>query len=435
MSDKQVPARPTASAGRRSSAVPVRKVAGSRRAPAPASTGDDVPRWLRTSAGWSWRVVVLAVAVALVFVGTARIHIVFTAVFIALVLTAVLRPLTELLARVMPRPLATTLSMVGGFLAFAGLLAYVVSSVAGQWSDLGGQFRTGLGKIVDYLENGPLPVDVSADDVYGWIDNGREWVGDHGGDIASRAAESAGSVVEGFAVVALAIFCTVFFLTSGAKIWAWFVGQLPERVRDGWNAAGSAGWYTFSGYARGTVLVALTDGVLVAIFLAVLGVPLAAPLAVLVFIGAFIPIIGAPIAMVIAMVVALAADGVVSAAIVGLGIAGIGQLEGHVIQPLIMGKQVHLHPLVVAISVTTGTVLGGLLGAVVAVPLVAVAWSVAEVLRHRDEDDAGPDGPDPAPSNPARPDTATSNPARPDPATSNPATSDAVVPDGTQDAG
>ncbi len=132
------------------------------------------------------------------------------------------------------------------------------------------------------------------------------------------------------------------------------------------------------------MIIALTDGILAGIFLGILGVPLAAPLAVLVFIGAFIPIIGAPLAMIIAAIVALAAKGLWIALAVTIGIALIGQFEGHILQPLVMGKQVSLHPVVVAIAVTAGTLLAGILGAVVSVPLVAVAWSVFSHLRHKD---------------------------------------------------
>lgn len=361
-----------------------RKVAGARRNPSVVGYDETVPAWLRTAAGWSWRSLLVIAAVALVFYATAQVQIVFIAVFLALVFASVLRPVTDFYARIMPRGLATALALLTAILFIAGLLTYVISSVAGQWEKLAGEFTDGIDQILDFLENGPLPVSITADDVDGWIANGQQWLSEHGGDIASQAAASAGSVFEGFAAIALAIFCTVFFLARGKDMWIWFLNQLPSRSRESWKLAGGAGWYTFSGYARGTVIIALTDGILAGIFLAILGVPLAAPLAVLVFIGAFIPLIGAPLAMIIAAVVALAADGVVTALIVTIGIALIGQFEGHVLQPLVMGSQVSLHPVVVAISVTAGTLLAGILGAVVSVPLVAVAWSVFSKLRHKD---------------------------------------------------
>jgi predicted PurR-regulated permease PerM len=361
-----------------------RKVAGARRNPSVVGYDDAVPSWLRTTAGWSWRLLLIVAAVALIVFATAQIQIVFVAVFLALVISSVLRPVTDFYARVMPRGLATGLAILSAFLFIAGLLTYVISSVAGQWEKLAGEFSDGIDQILDFLENGPLPVTITADDVNGWIENGRQWLSEHGGDIASQAAASAGSVFEAFAAIALAIFCTVFFLARGTELWTWFLNQLPARSRDSWKIAGGAGWYTFSGYARGTVIIALVDGILAGILLAILGVPLAAPLAVLVFIGAFIPIIGAPLAMIVAAVVALAADGIVTALIVTVGIALIGQFEGHILQPLIMGAQVSLHPLVVALAVTAGTLVAGILGAVVSVPLVAVAWAVFSKLRHKD---------------------------------------------------
>nr|WP_231581959.1 AI-2E family transporter [Cellulosimicrobium funkei] len=343
-----------------------------------------MPAWLRTTAGWSWRLLLIVAAVALIFFATAQVQLVFVAVFLALVITSVLRPVTDFYAKVMPRGLATGLAILSALLFIAGLLTYVITSVAGQWQSLADQFSNGIDQIFEFLENGPLPVTITADDVNGWIENGRQWLTEHGGDIASQAAASAGSVFEAFAAIALAIFCTVFFLAKGKDMWTWFLNQLPSRSRDSWKIAGGAGWYTFSGYARGTVIIALTDGILAGIFLGILGVPLAAPLAVLVFIGAFIPIIGAPLAMIIAAIVALAAKGLWIALVVTIGIALIGQFEGHILQPLVMGKQVSLHPVVVAIAVTAGTLLAGILGAVVSVPLVAVAWSVFSHLRHKD---------------------------------------------------
>ncbi|MFE6970043.1 AI-2E family transporter [Isoptericola sp. NPDC057653] len=342
---------------------------------------ENVPAWLRTSAGWSWRLIALTAAVALVFWATVQVQLVFIAVFLGLVFASVLNPVADFYAKAMPRALATALAILSAFLVLGGLITYVVASVAGQWENLAGQFDTGVQQILKYVESGPFGLSVTGDQINEWIDQGRQWVADNADSLVSQAAQSAGSVFEGFAIFALSIFCTVFFVASGGKMWRWFLGQIPEEHRTRWQAAAGAGWYSFSGYARGTVIIAFTDGVLAFILLSILGVPLAAPLAVLVFIGAFIPLIGAPLAMIIAAVVALAANGFVTALIVTIGIALIGQLEGHVLQPLIMGKQVALHPLVIGLGVTAGTVLAGILGAIIAVPLMAVAWTVFSTLR------------------------------------------------------
>ena len=351
-----------------------------------ADRGDDVPRWMRTAGGYAWRLLALAAVLALVVFATARVQLVFVAVFLALVFTSILRPVVNRLSRVMPRPLATALAVLGTILGILAMLAYVVNSVASQWPVLTVQFSEGTQQILDFLENsdGTIPVTITPEMISTWIETGREWVVDHGADLASNALASAGSVAEVFGAFALALFCSVFFLARGAQMWTWFLNQIPARARAGWHDAAGAGWYTFAGYARGTVIIALVDAALAGLALALLGVPLAAPLAVLVFIGAFIPLIGAPLAMIVAMVVALAANGLLNAVFVGLAIAAVGQFEGHVLQPLVMGRQVSLHPVVVALSVTAGTLLAGIIGAIVAVPIVAVAWAIHAKLRNVD---------------------------------------------------
>ncbi|WP_298460093.1 AI-2E family transporter [uncultured Cellulomonas sp.] len=388
--------RPHASTRHLAGASPAaRRVAGARRNPSVVGFEQTAPHWLRVLAGMSWRLLVVVAAVVLVFYATSRVQLVFIAVFIALVFTAVLRPLVDMLSRVMPRGLATAVALLVGVVATLGTLAYVGFSVAGQWDSLSRQFTSGIDDIIDFLQDGPLPVTVTNDQLNVWIDDGRDWVVEHSGEVASQAAASAGSVVLVFGALALAVFCSVFFLARGHEMWVWFLNQLPARTRDTWQTAAEAGWYTFSGYTRGTVIIAVTDGVLALVVLLALGVPLAAPLAVLVVIGAFIPLVGAPAAMVVAMVAALAANGPINALLVGVFIALIGQFEGHVLQPLVMGRQVSLHPVVIALVVTAGTITAGILGAVISVPLVAVAWAVFSRLRRLDppveDDDAESD--------------------------------------------
>ncbi|WNB86832.1 AI-2E family transporter [Cellulomonas sp. ATA003] len=377
--------RPLASTRHLAGASPAaRRVAGARRNPSVVGIEQTAPHWLRVLAGMSWRLLVVVAAIVLVFYATSRVQLVFIAVFIALVFTAVLRPLVDVLERIMPRGLATAFALLFGILATVGTLTYVGYSVAGQWESLSRQFASGIDDIIAFLEDGPLPVTITNDQINAWIQEGRDWVVEHGGQLASQAAASAGSVVQVFGAIALAIFCSVFFLARGHEMWVWFLNQLPARTRDTWQTAAGAGWYTFSGYTRGTVIIAVVDGVLALIVLLALGVPLAAPLAVLVLIGAFIPLVGAPAAMVIAMVVALAANGPINALLVGLFVALIGQFEGHILQPLVMGRQVSLHPVVIALVVTAGTITAGILGAVISVPLVAVAWAVFTRLRRLD---------------------------------------------------
>ncbi|NCD17079.1 MAG: AI-2E family transporter [Actinobacteria bacterium] len=347
-----------------------------------------VPPWLAKFGLMSWYTIGIILVVSLLVFATTRIQLVFIAVFVALVFTSVLNPVTDLLNRVMPRALAVVLSLLLSFLFFAGLLTYVISSVVGQWDRLARQFEQGIGTILDFLENGPLPWHVTQDEVYDWVNDlirqATEYVQSNAGDLAGQVVSNAGAVALVFTVFALSLFVTIFLLSSGKRMWLWFLNQLPARNRLSVHRAAGAGWYTFSGYARGTMIVATVDGILAFILLLVVGVPLAAPLAVLVFVGAFVPLIGAPLAMIVAAVVALATGGFLQALIVTIGVALIGQIEGHILEPLVMGKQVSLHPVVVALGVTAGTFLGGLLGAIIAIPLLAVAWAVFSTLRSPD---------------------------------------------------
>ena len=211
-----------------------------------------------------------------------------------------------------------------------------------------------------------------------WYDNVQIWLIDHRGDLAAGALGSAGTLFEVVAAMALAIFCAVFFLSGGSTIWQWAVKILPQPTRSRVDGAGHVAWRSFAGYTRGIIIVAACNAFVVCILLLVLGVPLALPLALLVFFGTFIPLIGAPIAMFVAVIVTLAARGPWIALIVLIGIFLLGQIEGHLLQPLVMSKAVNIHPLAVAVAVVSGTILGGLFGAVIAVPVVSVCYGVAK---------------------------------------------------------
>lgn len=349
---------------------------------------DGVPRWIRKYGTIAWLLIGIVIVVGMVVFATSRIQIVFIAVFISLVVTSVLDPVVTWLARYVPRGLATVLALLGSFLVVAGLFTYVISSVAGQWESLANRFSDGIDTILKFFESGPLPFHFTQAEINDAINQAvaqaTTYVQQNAGDLAGQVLSNAGAVALVFTVMALSLFLTIFFLARGGWMWRWFLNQLPAKNRNRTHVAATAGWYTFSGYARGTMIVALADGIMAFILLSIVGVPLAAPLSVLVFIGAFIPLIGAPAAMIIAAVVALAANGFVDAIIVTIGVALIGQIEGHILEPLVMGKQVSLHPVVVALGVTAGTFLGGLLGAIIAIPVLAVTWAVYSAIRSVD---------------------------------------------------
>jgi predicted PurR-regulated permease PerM len=374
---------------------------------------DDAVRYgLRVAAGYAWRSVAVAVAVYLVFVALGRLHFVAISVFVGLLITALLRPLTDLLSRWLPRGAAVAVAIIQAIVVVGGVVTFVATSAVGQFGRLAAQFATGIREI-EVLLSGP-PLRLPAGELNRWTSQGLAWLGENRGQVAAQVAGEAGVVVELFAGLALAVFCSLFFLHSGERLWAWVLGQMPVR-RARWDAAGRAGWTAFAGYTRGIVLVAVSNATFVGIALHLLKVPLALPLTLLVLLGAFVPLIGAPIAMWIATLVALAGRGPLTALAVLVLIVVIGQIEGHVLHPLIMSRAVKLHPVVVAVSVASGTVLAGIIGAVVAVPMVAVAWATFAELRVTDPADPGPDPttPDPREADPPPPETPTTRPVVP----------------------
>ncbi|MFJ7270948.1 AI-2E family transporter [Streptomyces sp. NPDC099050] len=347
--------------------------------PAVARAAVPVAPALRTAAGYAWRLLVVGAAAYAVFAVLGRFHEIALALFLGLVAAAMLRPPAGLLARVMPRGLAVACSLIGSLVLVLGALALVGEAVAGEWPTLVREFKVGLDRIQSWLQGAPLRLDAHAlSDVQSKIG---DYLSSHRSTLLSTALSGAGRVVAVFTVVALALFCSVFFIHSGDRHWSWFCGQLPVGVRDRVAVAGRAAWRTFTGYTHGIVLVAATNAVLVGIALYLLGVPLAVPLALLEFVAAFVPLIGSPVALGVAAVVALATKGPLVAALVVALIVVIGQIEGHLLHPLVMSWAVRLHPLVVALSVVAGAIAAGIVGAVVAVPLVSVAWSVHRSLR------------------------------------------------------
>ncbi len=334
------------------------------------------------AAGYAWRLIVVAIAVYGIFVLLGRVQFVGVALFVGLVITALLRPVADRLNRLLPRGLSVALALLLGLALVAGVVTFIVRSVAGQSATLSAQFSDGVTEIERWLRNGPFHM--SSAQLSGGIDQARNWLTDHQGTLVGQALGQASVAFEVLTGLALAIFCSIFFISGGDRMWTWFLHQVPRTVRDDLDRAGRAGWGTFAGYTRGIVIVAATNATLVCVALLVLRVPLALPLSLLVFFATFIPIVGAPLALAVATVVALAGRGPLIALFVLVLIVVIGQFEGHVLQPLVMSRAVAIHPVVVVVSVASGTVLAGVIGAIIAVPLVSVAWSVRRTLRVED---------------------------------------------------
>jgi predicted PurR-regulated permease PerM len=336
--------------------------------------------WLRIAAAYAWRLVLVGFVVYGVFTILGRFQLIATALFLALIVTSILRPVTDLLNRWIPRPLAVAVALVGSVLILLGLLAFVGNQLASEWDTLAGEFRGGIRKIEHWLEQPPFRL--SPGKLSGLQQQVVHYLSTHRANLLNTAVSGLGRVVEVATGAGLALFASVFFLYSGEHLWRWTRDELlPQAARPVWDRAGHAAWGTFAGYTRGAIIVSAFNAVLVGIGLFALRVPLALPLTLLEFVASFVPLIGSPIALSVATVVALAGRGPLIAAAVLLMIFIIGQIEGHVLHPIVMSWAVRLHPLVIGVSVIAGSIVAGVIGALVAVPFVSVVWAVLQALR------------------------------------------------------
>ncbi|HEX6444381.1 MAG TPA: AI-2E family transporter [Streptosporangiales bacterium] len=336
---------------------------------------DRAPWALRIVSDWSWRVLVVAAFLALILWLLAQIKLVAVAFIVGVLLTALLQPFVGGLNKLkVPRLLSTTIVFILGLAVLAGLGTFVGTQVSSNAAALGDQFNDILTAGENWLTRGPLHVDATR------LGNITTTISDalnnNWQKIATGAVTGIGTTVEIVGGIVLAAFCTFFLLLDGGEIWNWLRRKFPERSRARVAEGGEVAWRTLSHYVRGTVLIAFLDAVAVTITLLVARVPLAVPVGVLVFLGAFIPVLGLAVTGALAVGLALVSKGPIVAIIV-LGVIILAvQVEGHVLQPVVMSRAVRVHPLAVLLSVTAGSLVAGIFGAVIAVPLVAVINNV-----------------------------------------------------------
>ncbi|MCW0213570.1 MAG: AI-2E family transporter [Pseudonocardia sp.] len=330
-----------------------------------------VPRVLRVSGAVGWRLLVVAASLYVLGQIVAYLAAIVVPVAIALLLAALLSPAVSLLhAHRVPRGLATALVVVTGLAALGAVLTFVVITFVRGVPELGAQLSTSVDSIVSWLATGPFKIGQAQ--LAGIQQEVLDTLSANQAAITAGALTTAAAIGEILTEILLVVFTLIFFLHGGAGIWQFLLGVAPHHVRTRVDVAGRRGVAALVSYVRATAVVAVVDAVAIGIGLAILGVPLAVPLAALVFLGAFIPIVGAVVAGGVAVVVALVAQGPVSALIVLAIIIGIMQLESHILQPLLLGRAVKLHPLAVVLAIAAGLLVGGIAGALLAVPLLAV---------------------------------------------------------------
>jgi predicted PurR-regulated permease PerM len=299
---------------------------------------------------------------ALLVVVMVRLRLVVVPVLIAILLAAAISPLVRLLQRVgLPPALAVWVSMLSGFLAIGAVVGIVVAGVRSQWEDLRTEAEEGLGELQRYLASGPVPIDE------GQLDQARSAVVEalQGEQFRTGAIQGATVAVEAVAGVFLGAVILFFLLKDGERIWEFLLRPLSGNRLGRMRLVGERSVDVLGGYVRGTAIIALVDSVIIGIALVVLGVPLALPLALVVFVGAFIALI-----------------------VLGVVIA-VNQIEGDVLAPVVLGRALSLHPLAILLALTVGTILAGIIGALLSVPLAAVAWT-AVTTWNEDRADTAP---------------------------------------------
>jgi putative heme transporter len=344
-----------------------------------ANYDDAVQPLVRKTAAWAWRLlVILAAVVALLWVAQ-KLEVIVVPVLLALVISALLVPPVDWLdRRGLPRGGAVMLVLLGGFAILGGILSFVISQFVDGLPDLTKQVERSIDSTRKWLIEGPAHLRGEQIDNAG--NAAIQALHNNQAKLTSGALSTAATITELVTAAVLVLFTLIFFLYGGRNIWEYVTKIFPAGTRDRVAEAGRAGYGSLIGYVRATFLVALTDAAGVGAGLAIMGVPLALPLASLVFLGAFIPLIGALVAGFLAVVVALLAKGFIYAlATFGLLIL-INQLEAHLLQPLVMGRAVSIHPLAVVLAISTGAVLAGIVGALLAVPTVAFLNNAVQVL-------------------------------------------------------
>jgi len=343
------------------------------------SVDDGIPRGVRTAGAWAWRIILFIAAAYLLIRVVSLLRVVVIPVVVALLLAAMFEPVAAgLRKRGMNRSVAAGLVLVTALIVVFGGLTLIVQTFVSQLDDLSTQVADGLKEVQSWLAQGPLHL--SQTQLSDGLARLQSSITDNQGALTSGALSTAttlGEVVAGFFLVLFTLF---FYLRDGGQIWTFLCRMLPRGARIPTARAGHYAWHTLVSYVRATVLVAFVDAAGIGIGLAVLRVPLALPLAALVFLGAFIPVIGATLTGAIAVLVALVTVGPVKALILLGVVIAVQQLEGHILQPLIMGRAVALHPLSVILSIATGVLVAGIVGGLVAVPLLAVLNTAVRYL-------------------------------------------------------
>ncbi len=347
----------------------------------------EVPRGIRTASEWAWRALVIGAALVAVLYLTGLLSEVVIPILVAMLLAALLQPVYGALTRIMPRGVAAGITVFGTLAMVFGMLSFIGTQLTSQITDIGTKVTDGIDQIRQWLST---TFGVTDTQLEGYVGRLRNWVSSGSlTDTAASAGLTATHIVAGFFI---AMFSLYFFLYDGPLVWGWVVRLFPRTARERVHSSGLIAWTQLSAFTRATLIVAAVDAAGIGIGAAVLGVPFASGIALLVFFGAFIPLVGATVSGAVAVLLALVALGPIQALIMLGIILAVQQLEAHVLQPILIGRVMRIHPLAVLLGIATGVILAGIVGGLIAVPTVAVLNAVGHHLLDgpQTEDDVPP---------------------------------------------
>jgi len=343
-------------------------------------TDREMPRGVRVASEWAARLLVIGIAVVATTMLLGTLSEVVVPIVVAILLAALLMPVKNWLGRRMPGGAAAGITVVGTLAVISALFTLVGTQFSSGFNDLTDQVAEGIRQIRDWVNSTFKISDDQLDEYFTTIKQSVQK-----GNFTDTATAAGLTATHFVAGLFIALFALFFFLYDGASIWTWVVRLFPRVARDRVHSSGVIAWGQLSAFTRATVIVAAVDALGISVGAAILGVPFAVAIGLLVFVGAFIPIIGAAISGSVAVLLALVALGPVKALIMIAIVIGVQQLESHVLQPFLLGRAVRVHPLAVILAIAAGVVLGGIVGALVAVPLAAVANAVGHHLFSGDD--------------------------------------------------
>jgi predicted PurR-regulated permease PerM len=358
------------------------------------SPDEQVPRPLRQVAAWAWRLILVAILIYGAFRVAVELRLVVLPLIAAILLTALLQPLSARLRGAgLPALLATWLTFLAAIVIIAGAITLTANRVSADYPQLASEVKRTVTEIQHSLA-GP-PFHLRGARLQNLIDEAGQFISQHKSMIAGTVVTGGKIFLEFAAGLVLMLFISFFLLKDGDRIYAWLISGMSREANRRMTNAGAAAWHVLTSYVRGTIVVAAIHAVFIGLALWLLRVPLVVPLIILVFLAAFIPLVGILVVGFLAILVTLATKGWIAALILVAVFLVENQIEGHLLQPLVVGRAVRLHPLAIIIVLAVGGVIAGIPGAIVAVPLAAVITYAWPFLRHS--------GPEPAPDGPVSP--------------------------------